>query len=119
MTPKKEKDKRPTMLRTTATFTTVALLWHAAAYNAAPQYYYAAPRPDPVAPRVAAPPVGAYPYGYGYFPNPGSYWSGAADMLDAYGNVGIDMEKARVIREQANQAKLDTQKKTVDVVAYE
>ncbi|HYV38036.1 MAG TPA: hypothetical protein VE988_20285 [Gemmataceae bacterium] len=104
------------MLKRTISLLVIALLWHVAAGSAAAQYYYAAPRPA-VAPAVVAPPVGAYPFGYG--PYGGGPWSGAADMLDAYGNVGIDMEKARVIREQANQAKLETQKKTVDTVAYE
>ncbi len=40
-------------------------------------------------------------------------------MLDAYGNLGISQEQARIVREQANQAKLDTKVKTIDVMGYE
>jgi hypothetical protein len=93
----------------------VAMLWSGTGPSAQAQYYYVAPRPDaPVAP-VAAP----APYGYGYFPGYGGYWQGQAAMLDAYSNLGLSQEQARIVREQANQAKLDTKVKTIDVMAYE
>jgi hypothetical protein len=51
-------------------------------------------------------------YGGGYYP----YGSGAD--LAAYGQLGLDQEKARILREVANQAKLDTRKKLIDTLAY-
>jgi hypothetical protein len=38
--------------------------------------------------------------------------------LQAYGQIGLNQEQARILREQANQAKLDTRKKLVDTLAY-
>lgn len=64
-------------------------------------------------------PGGYYPPGYGYYPGAGGYWQGQAAALDAYGNLGISQEQARIMREQSNQAKLDTKKKTIDYMAYE
>jgi hypothetical protein len=64
------------------------------------------------------------PYSGGYSPwNPyggysGGYLYGSAAFLEAYGRLGMDMEKARILREQAEQAKLDTRKKLVDTLAY-
>jgi hypothetical protein len=46
------------------------------------------------------------------------YWYGSAAVLDAYSNLGTSQEQARILREQANQAKLDTRKKLVDTLAY-
>jgi len=81
---------------------------------AAGQYYPAPGPPPPPGPGYAAPP------GYGYYPYAGGgYWNGQAAMLDAYGNVGIDQEQARILREKANQEKLVTKTKTIDVMAYE
>jgi hypothetical protein len=55
-------------------------------------------------------------YGGGY----GSYYGnlGPAYELMAYGQLGLDQEKARILRETANQAKLDTRKKLIDTLAY-
>jgi hypothetical protein len=50
------------------------------------------------------------PYG-GY-----NYDTGAT--LKGYATLGISVEQARILREQANQAKLDTRKKLVDTLAY-
>jgi hypothetical protein len=91
-----------------------ALLGHLTAPSARAQYPYGYPS-GPVYPSGP----GYYPPGYGYYPQPGGYWYGQAAMLDAYANYGKSAEEARVTREQANQAKLDTKKKTVDVMEYE
>jgi hypothetical protein len=75
----------------------------------------------PYAPGASVLPGASFvpPPGFGYYPWGGGYWNGQAAMLDAYGNVGIDQEQARIMREQANQAKLVTRTKTIDVMAYE
>src|ERR1035438_2135639 len=39
--------------------------------------------------------------------------------MQAYGQVINDQEQARVTREQANQAKLDTKKQAFDLMMYE
>jgi hypothetical protein len=96
-------------------------LWHLAAAPAAAQYVY--PPAGPGAPGGYYPPgagyPGYYPPGYGYYPQPGGYWYGSAAVIDAYSNLGVSQEQARILREQSNQAKLDTQKKAIDVAAYE
>jgi hypothetical protein len=65
---------------------------------------------------------GPYSGGGGYNPwwNPysGGYMYGDASYLQAYGQLGLQQEQARILREQANQAKLDTRKKLVDTLAY-
>src|SRR5579862_6028085 len=75
----------------------------------------------PVPPPGAGVPAAGFPVvpGYGFFPYGGGYWNGQAAMLDAYGNVGLDQEKARILREQSNQARLETKKKVLDTMAYE
>jgi hypothetical protein len=55
----------------------------------------------------------AYPGAYG------SALSGKADVMNAYGNTLMNQEQARVIREQSNQAKIDTRKKAFDQMLYE
>src|SRR6516164_1520848 len=90
-----------------------ALFFGAGVANA--QYY-------PYGPGVPPPPGGPTTVvapGYGFFPYAGGYWNGQAAMLDAYGNLGVSQEQARIMREQANQAKLDTKKKTIDFMGYE
>lgn len=57
------------------------------------------------------------PYGY----NPGSeggYLYGASSVMNAYGQLTMNQEQARIMREQAEQAKLDTKKKRFDLLAY-
>src|SRR4051794_6744860 len=64
-------------------------------------------------------PYGPYaPYGNQYR-GAGGQLHGYSDMLNAVGNLTIDQEKARVERETANQAKLDTRKKALDQMLYE
>jgi hypothetical protein len=68
-------------------------------------------------------------YNPGFFPGvvaaPGAFigsggtLSGAADLTNAQGNFQIQTEQARIAREQANQAKLDTQRQTFDQMNYE
>src|SRR5262245_37907121 len=60
---------------------------------------------------------GQYPPGYwgggGYYPGVvGGALQGSADVINAYGNLGQQNEQARIMREQANQAKLDTKKQS-------
>lgn len=54
------------------------------------------------------------PYG-----GPGGVVAAQAQMVNAVGQLNIDQEKARVEREQANQAKLQTQRKAFDQMLYE
>jgi hypothetical protein len=58
-----------------------------------------------------------YPNGPGY--NAGAYLQGSASVMNAYGNVINEQEQARVTREQANQAKIDTKRKAFDEMMYE
>jgi hypothetical protein len=58
---------------------------------------------------------GGNPY---YNPYSGGYYYGSAQELQAIGQLGLTQEQARILREQANQAKLDTRKKLVDTLAY-
>jgi hypothetical protein len=43
---------------------------------------------------------------------------GSANVMQAYGNVIQSQESARILREQANQAKLDTRKKAFELEMY-
>jgi hypothetical protein len=57
-----------------------------------------------------------------YFPGGGWGWGaglGQAATIDAIGNLTIDQEKARILREKANQAKLETRKATLNTMLYE
>lgn len=66
-----------------------------------------------------------YPNGWGWggwgnpYGGPGGVVAAQADMVKAVGQLNIDQEKARVEREQANQAKLQTQRKAFDQMLYE
>jgi hypothetical protein len=71
---------------------------------AAAQYQYGPPPPPP---------------SYYYPPAPGTSWVGSGQMLNAYGNLGISQEQARIMSEQAAQAKLQTKKQTIDTMGYE
>jgi hypothetical protein len=71
------------------------------------------------------PPPGYAPYypaypppGYGGF-GPGNTLNGAANVISASGQLYINQEQARVEREKANQAKIDTKRKTFDEMMYE
>jgi hypothetical protein len=70
------------------------------------QYY-----PNPYAP--------AYPRSAGPGIGQGAALSGAADVSRAYGDVIVQQENARIQREKANQAKIDTKRKAFDEMMYE
>ncbi len=63
---------------------------------------------------------GGYPYGYAnQYAGPGGYLHGASDVLSATGDLYVKQEQARVEREKANQAKLETRKQEFDLKNYE
>jgi hypothetical protein len=75
----------------------------------------------PYDPSLYAGGYSAYNGGYNpYYWNPynGGYNYSTAYELQAYAQLGVSQEQARILREQANQAKLDTRKKTIDTLAY-
>jgi hypothetical protein len=49
--------------------------------------------------------------------NGGGGYSPGVDLI-GYGQLGLDQEKSRILREAANQARLDTRKKIIDTLAY-
>jgi hypothetical protein len=63
---------------------------------------------------------GGYSSGGSYYSNPysGGYYYGSSQDLYAIAQLGLSQEQARILREQALQAKLDTRKKLVDTLAY-
>ena len=63
------------------------------------------------------PPLYPYPYGSGF--GPGNYLQGSASVINSVGNLYTQQEQARIMREQANQAKLETKKKNLDLLNYE
>ena len=58
------------------------------------------------------------PPGYGGF-GPGNVLNGQANVISASGDLFIQQEQARVEREKALQAKVDTKRKTFDEMMYE
>jgi hypothetical protein len=63
---------------------------------------------------------------YFYYPIPwyggfgaGNILNGQANVISAAGGLFIDQEKARVVREQANQAKIETRRQRFDQEMYE
>src|SRR5262245_5541852 len=63
-----------------------------------------------------------YPYPYPYSVGnlgPGYYLQGSASVINSVGNLYTQQEQARILREQANQAKLETKKKNLDLLNYE
>ena len=66
-------------------------------------------------------PPGYYPGGYGgYRPGfIGGAYHGQADLVRAQGELTIQTEQARIEREKANQAKLETKRKSFDQMMYE
>jgi hypothetical protein len=63
-----------------------------------------------------------YPYPYPIYQSgfgPGAVLQGRAQVIDAQGNLMLQQEQARIEREKANQAKLDTKRKTLDWENYE
>ena len=72
---------------------------------------------DPNNPYNPYNPLNPYnPYGSGF--GPGSVLAGQADVMRSYGQVINAQEQARIVREQALQAKLDTKKKAFDLDMY-
>ncbi len=70
----------------------------------------------PNAPQVGWPGYGGYPgYGGGY----GGYLNGAANMTVANAQYQLTTQQARVVREQANQDSLKTQRSINDEMRYE
>ncbi len=67
----------------------------------------------------AQPPYPYNPYYNPYANTTGAALSGAADVNRSYGDVINAQEQARVEREKANQAKLDTKKQAFDLMLYE
>jgi hypothetical protein len=67
-------------------------------------------------------PIGGYSSGYNnpsyWNPYAGGYQYGTAAMIDSYGKFGISIEQAKILAEQARQARLDTRKKLIDTLAY-
>lgn len=76
----------------------------------------AATLPNPFPPN---PPFNPYfPYFPGMFNPIGGILSGQADLVSAYGTVIGQQEQARILREQAMQAKIDTERKRFDHNMY-
>jgi hypothetical protein len=65
------------------------------------------------------PPYNPYypPIGYGY--GPGSQLAGAAQVIQAQGQLGLDQEQQRIQRQKVYQEKLNTKKMTLDEANYE
>ncbi len=61
--------------------------------------------------------MGWYPPYYS-IPREGFFLMGAADVMKAYGSVITSNEQARILREQANQARIDTAKKRFEFDLY-
>lgn len=55
----------------------------------------------------------------GLYGNTGGSLMGSAAMANAFGNVITSQEEARILREKANQAKIDTKRKAFDEMNYE
>jgi hypothetical protein len=63
-----------------------------------------------------------YPYPYPYSVGnlgPGYYLQGSASVINSVGDLYNQQEQARIAREQAKQAKLQTKKQTLDLQNYE
>jgi len=77
---------------------------------------------DPYSSNPYSPSSAALMGGYGMYSNPalgpGYTLMGGADVMRAYGNVITSQEKARMLREQYYQAKLETKKKQFDLDQY-
>lgn len=80
---------------------------------------FATAQTNPYGPRPIPP--GYYPgFPGGYYPGRvGGAYHGQADLVRAQGELTIQTEQARIEREKANQAKLDTKRKAFDQMMYE
>jgi hypothetical protein len=81
---------------------------------------------------TATPASSQYPYPPGYYPpsgpafgpggrgyGAGQYLQGSAQVMGAYGNLGLQQQQASLMQQQVQQAQLDTKKKTFDLMQYE
>jgi hypothetical protein len=92
----------------------------AAAYNAgavsgAQAGYAAGFRTAP----IANPYYASGYYGPGYYDPLGGFTSGVANIIGAQGQFAIDHQQSRLMKEQVNQAKIDTRRKNLDEWHYE
>src|SRR5262249_33144289 len=67
---------------------------------------------------------GGYGSGYGspYYPSYDPYSGflrGTADVINSQGNLVNQLEQAKVVKEQAKQAAIDTRRKLLDKIRYE
>jgi hypothetical protein len=74
---------------------------------------------DAVPAQYPPPPNPYYPAGYGSGFGPGNVLNGQANVISASGDLFVKQEQSRITREQANQAKIDTKRKTFDEMMYE
>jgi len=88
-----------------STIVSTVFVWLGVSGSAAAQYQY-----------PSVPPPAYNPY---YPGGRQSALSGAADLVNAQGNVYVQQEQARIQREKANQAKIDTKRQAFDEAAYE
>lgn len=90
----------------------LAMVVATAAFSApASAQYYQPGLPNPYQPGYVGP--------GGLYGNTGGSLMGSAAMANAFGNVITSQEEARVLREKANQAKIDTKRKAFDEMNYE
>jgi hypothetical protein len=63
---------------------------------------------------------GGYSPYYPYYEDPfGGYLRGGADVINAQGKFMISTQQAKIYKEQAEQAKIDTRRKLFDEIMYE
>src|SRR3954451_20057240 len=59
------------------------------------------------------------PYAVNPYGGVGGYAAGQAQVIQSTGQLLVDQEQARIERQKADQAKIDTQKKAFDEAMYE
>ncbi len=71
-------------------------------------------------PVVGVPTYAPGAYGGGYYPGEsGGFLHGAADVITSQGQLAQTLEQNKVIKQQAEQAKIDTRRKSFDEYMYE
>jgi hypothetical protein len=70
-------------------------------------------------PNPAYPPPPAYPYPYQVMSPAGSYLTGASNVINSQGQFMIAKQQAAVTQQQAEQAKVDTRRHTIEQWQYE
>jgi hypothetical protein len=82
--------------------------------------YATSPGLDPYSATPSTPGYGGYPPYYSSYYDPyGGYFRGVGDLVGAYGKYYIDVNKARLLNQQVEQAKLDTRRRMFDEWRYE